>query len=176
MISVVVPTFNRPQGLKLAVESVFAQSLAASGFELVIVDNTPDASAAEMITSLEAACPPSIRFIALHEPAAGVANARNTAMSAVTSNLVAFLDDDQSAPETWLETLLDNYRAYPAAVTFGPVIIWTFSVGGWITCYPYVSTVLTSKYPFRRAAVHRPTFRKHSHDRNRLYNFARAWH
>lgn len=121
MISVVVPTFNRPEGLKLAVESVFAQTLAGSGFELVIVDNTPDATAAEMIASLEASCPPSIRFIALHEPAAGVANARNTAMSAVSSNLVAFLDDDQSAPENWLEKLLENYRAYPAAVTFGPV-------------------------------------------------------
>ena len=122
MISVVIPTFNRPQGLKLAVESVFAQTLAGSGFELIIVDNTPDATAAEMIANLEAACPTSIRFIALHEPAAGVANARNTAMSAVSSNLVAFLDDDQSAPETWLEKLLENYRAYPAAVTFGPVI------------------------------------------------------
>jgi glycosyltransferase involved in cell wall biosynthesis len=122
MISVVVPTFNRPQGLKVAVESVFAQTLTASGFELVIVDNTPDATAAEMIANLEAACPPSIRFIALHEPAAGVANARNTAMSAVSSDLVAFLDDDQSAPENWLEKLLENYRAYPAAVTFGPVI------------------------------------------------------
>lgn len=122
MISVVVPTFNRPQGLTVAVESVFAQTLTASGFELVIVDNTPDATAAEMIANLEAACPPSIRFIALHEPAAGVANARNTAMSAVSSDLVAFLDDDQSAPENWLEKLLENYRAYPAAVTFGPVI------------------------------------------------------
>lgn len=122
MISVVVPTFNRPAGLKVAVESLFAQTLSAKGFDLIIVDNTPDASASDMIAQLRKTCPEPIRFIALHEPAAGVANARNTAMEAVETDLVAFLDDDQSAPTTWLESLLDNYRAYPAAVTFGPVL------------------------------------------------------
>lgn len=122
MISVVVPTFNRPEGLKTAVESLFAQTFAASGFDLIIVDNTPDATASDMIAQLRKACPSSIQFIALHEPAAGVANARNTAMNAVKTDLVAFLDDDQSAPTDWLEQLLANYRAYPAAVTFGPVI------------------------------------------------------
>ena len=122
MISVVVPTFNRPAGLKLAVESLFAQTASATGFDLIIVDNTPDASASNMIAQLRKACPKTIRFIALHEPAAGVANARNTAMEAVETDLVAFLDDDQSAPPKWLESLLDNYRAFPAAVTFGPVL------------------------------------------------------
>ncbi len=121
MISVVIPTFDRPEGLKRAVRSVFSQSLVRKGFELVIVDNTPDATANEAISELRSACPESITFVALHEPAAGVANARNTAMSVVSSGLVAFLDDDQSAPETWLETLLADYKKVPAAVTFGPV-------------------------------------------------------
>lgn len=122
MISVVVPTFNRPEGLKTAVESLFMQTMSTSGFDLIIVDNTPDASASDMISYLRKSCPKAIRFIALHEPAAGVANARNTAMEAVETDLVAFLDDDQSAPANWLENLLENYRQYPAAVTFGPVI------------------------------------------------------
>ncbi|MEL6724770.1 MAG: glycosyltransferase family A protein [Pseudomonadota bacterium] len=121
MISVVIPTFNRPEGLKRAVMSVFGQSLVPEGFELVIVDNTPEATAAEAIAELRRVCPETITLIALHEPAAGVANARNTAMASVDASLVAFLDDDQSAPDTWLETLLANYRKFPAAVTFGPV-------------------------------------------------------
>lgn len=121
MISVVVPTFNRPDGLKRAVTSVFRQTLATEGFDLIIVDNAPDASAAEAIEELRRACPETINFIALHEPAAGVANARNCAMRAVKTDLVAFLDDDQSAPKTWLEALLTSYRQFPAVVTFGPV-------------------------------------------------------
>ncbi len=121
MITVIVPTFNRPDGLKRAVISVFKQTVTPSGFALIIVDNTPDATAAEAIEELRAVCPETIDMVALHEPAAGVANARNLAMSAVKTDLVAFLDDDQSAPNDWLERLLDNHRRYPAAVTFGPV-------------------------------------------------------
>src|SRR6056297_3519888 len=122
MISVIVPTFDRPDGLIRAVESLYQQTLARTGFELIIVDNTPEATASEAIAALRAKCPSAISLITLHEPAAGVANARNTAMSAAGASLVAFLDDDQSAPETWLEALLESYRKFPAAVTFGPVL------------------------------------------------------
>ncbi|MEO1660806.1 MAG: glycosyltransferase family 2 protein [Pseudomonadota bacterium] len=122
MISVVVPTFNRPEGLCRAVESLYRQTLAKAGFDLIIVDNAPNASASAAIAELRQTCPPMINLITLHEPAAGVANARNCAMTAVETDLVAFLDDDQSAPETWLEALLANYRAFPAAATFGPVL------------------------------------------------------
>ena len=121
MISVIVPTFNRPDGLQRAVHSLFRQTYAATGFQLVIVDNTPDATAANAIASLLSECPSTIDLLAIHEPAPGVANARNTAMSVAEFDLVAFLDDDQTAPPDWLENLLENYRHFPAAVTFGPV-------------------------------------------------------
>lgn len=121
MISVVVPTFNRPDGLQAAVRSLFRQSYATQGFRLVIVDNTPQATASEAIAQLVSECPENIALVAVHEPAPGVANARNTAMSLVETDLVAFLDDDQTAPPNWLENLLSNYEQFPAAVTFGPV-------------------------------------------------------
>jgi len=122
MISVVIPTFNRPKGLRRAVESVFAQTLVEEGFDLILVDNTPDATAADSIAALRLVCPKTINLISLHEPAAGVANARNCAMRAVQTDLVAFLDDDQSAPESWLERLIANHKRFPATVTFGPVL------------------------------------------------------
>lgn len=121
MISVIVPTFNRPDSLQRAVRSLFAQTLAATGFTLIIVDNTPHNTASQTIATLRSECPESITLITLHEPVAGVANARNAAMSAVKGSLVAFLDDDQSAPADWLERLLAAHEATPAAVTFGPV-------------------------------------------------------
>lgn len=121
MISVIVPTFNRPESLKRAVRSLFAQTLAASGFTLIIVDNTPRATASDAIAELRRDCPDTITLFSLHEPAPGIANARNAAMNALQGPLVAFLDDDQSAPSNWLERLLAAYEATPAAVTFGPV-------------------------------------------------------
>lgn len=121
MISVMVPTFDRPEGLKSAVRSLFRQSYAQTGFKLIIVDNTPGATASEAIAQLVSECPSTIDLVAIHEPAPGVANARNTAMTVVETDLVAFLDDDQTAPDNWIESLLSNYQRFPAAVTFGPV-------------------------------------------------------
>ncbi len=121
-LTVIVPTFNRPDSLIRAVRSLFAQTVTASGFTIVIVDNSPDASAANAVATLRNMCPVKIKLVTLHEPNAGVATARNTAMSVVKTDLVAFLDDDQSAPKEWLERLVGAYRAYPAPVTFGPVV------------------------------------------------------
>lgn len=120
-LTVIVPTFNRPDSLIRAVRSLFAQTIAKSGFTVIIVDNAPEASAAHAITCLRNMCPAKIKLVTLHEPNAGVANARNRAMSAVRTDLVAFLDDDQSAPRDWLAQLLSAYKVFPAAVTFGPV-------------------------------------------------------
>lgn len=122
MINVIVPTFERPDSLKRAVESLFKQTLASkTGFQIILVDNTPTATASRVIAELQCKCPNTLKFNCLHEPSPGVANARNAAMKAVTGPLVAFLDDDQSAPPTWLERILAAYEARPAAVTFGPV-------------------------------------------------------
>ncbi|MEO1641805.1 MAG: glycosyltransferase [Pseudomonadota bacterium] len=122
-VTVVIPTFNRPDGLTQAVLSVYDQTLVdKAGFALVIVDNHPDGTGGKAIEKLRKLCPVSIEFTTVHEPRAGVANARNAAMARVETDLVAFLDDDMTAPRDWLERLLDGYHAYPAPVTFGPVV------------------------------------------------------
>ena len=122
MLTVIVPTFDRPQSLQRAVQSLFKQTLAqTTGFTLIVVDNTPSGSAAATLEALKRDCPQTIAMKTLHAPEPGVANARNAAMAAVEGSLVAFLDDDQSAPPEWLEHLLAAYERTPAAVTFGPV-------------------------------------------------------
>ncbi len=120
-VTVVIPTFRRLDGLSAAVQSVFAQENCAP-FALLIVDNDPQASAKQTIESLRAKTPASITLNYLHEPNPGVANARNCAIDAVESPLIAFLDDDQTAPPHWLARLLDAQARFPAAVIFGPVL------------------------------------------------------
>jgi glycosyltransferase involved in cell wall biosynthesis len=90
---------------------------------LVIVDNDPEHSAEQAIEQLRLEAPPNLTFISAHEPRAGVANARNCAMEHVKTDLIAFLDDDQSAgdPE-WLEKLYRLHKELKAAVTFGPLM------------------------------------------------------
>ena len=57
----------------------------------------------------------------VHEPAAGVANARNAGMTQATGGLIAFLDDDEEASPGWLAALIEAQRRFDADVVFGPV-------------------------------------------------------
>ena len=120
-ITVVIPTYNRPESLHRAVESLFWQSVRKEGFTVLIADNSAEASARFAFDALVGKAPEGITLHYVHAPAPGVANARNAAMDALTTQLVAFLDDDQSAPVHWLEELLATYEGYGAAVTFGPI-------------------------------------------------------
>ncbi len=123
-ISIIIPTFQRPDGLLVAARSVFKQTmLDKTDCTLIIVDNDPAASARDSIEILRAEAPENLRFIAAHEPDAGVANARNCAIDLVDSDLIAFLDDDQSAQNAdWLEKLYDLHMELKPAVVFGPLI------------------------------------------------------
>jgi len=119
-VTVVIPTFRRPDDLVRAAGSVLLQT-GCPPFDLLIVDNDPGASAREAAASLRARLPASITLSYRHEPRAGVANARNAAVETVRTRLIAFLDDDQTAAADWLASLMDCHTRFPAAVTFGPV-------------------------------------------------------
>ena len=100
--------------------SVLAQqAVDFAALEIVVVDNDQVPSARATIEALAAgaACP--IHYV--HEPRAGVANARNAGMAKASGALIAFLDDDEEAPEGWLSALLAAQVRYDADVVFGPV-------------------------------------------------------
>lgn len=122
-LTIVIPTFQRPDDLIIAVRSVYSQTiLAKTNCTLIIIDNDPYASAAIAIETLRAEAPAELTFIADHEPRPGVANARNCAMEHVTTDLVAFLDDDQSAGDAkWLERLCRLHMELQPSVIFGHV-------------------------------------------------------
>lgn len=112
-VSIIIPTFRRPGRAVDAARSALAQ---AEDFEVVLVDNDPAGSA---LAPLRAISDP--RIVVIHEPRAGVANARNAGLRAARGELIAFLDDDELAPETWLAELLRVQAAHRADVVFGPV-------------------------------------------------------
>jgi succinoglycan biosynthesis protein ExoM len=120
LISIAIPTQRRPQGLAVAVRSVFRQEgVSLERLELVIVDNdaVPSAKATAEALAAEAAFP--VRYV--HEPAPGVANARNALLAAAKGELIAFIDDDEEAAPGWLAALVDTQSRYGADVVFGPV-------------------------------------------------------
>lgn len=119
-VSVIIPTFRRPEGLDRAMASVLIQTaLSDTPVSLVVCDNSPEASARAQVAGLAAIAPIAITYV--HEPRTGVANARNAAVDASEAEFIAFLDDDEEAPAGWLAALLDTRARFGADVVFGPV-------------------------------------------------------
>lgn len=114
-VSIIIPTFRRPERAVEAARSALAQACAAS-FEVVLVDNDPEGSALAPLRALD-----DPRVVVRHEPCPGVANARNAGLRAARGELIAFLDDDEIAPANWLAELLRVQASENADVVFGPV-------------------------------------------------------
>lgn len=118
-VSVMIPTFRRPESFLRAARSVLRQEGLLQPPQLVAVDNSPEGSAARAFEVLRRETDAPLAL--LHEPRPGVANARNAGMAAVAGALVAFLDDDEEAPPTWLAALLRVQAQTAADAVFGPV-------------------------------------------------------
>ena len=119
-ISIVIPTQRRPGPLALAARSALRQrGVDMTCVELVIVDNDAVPSGQPVADTLrnEFATP----IVYAHEPRPGVAHARNAGMAAASGDLIAFLDDDEEAPDGWLAALLATQGRHEADVVFGPV-------------------------------------------------------
>ena len=93
-VTIMIPTQRRPDGLAVAARSVFGQvGVDPATLELVIVDNDQVPSARPVAEDLAKNAP--FPLIYVHEPKAGVANARNAGMAKASGDLIAFLDDDE---------------------------------------------------------------------------------
>lgn len=85
-ISAIIPTYNRAQFVKEAVESVLAQSF--TDIELIIIDDGSDDKTGEALSDYKEA----IRYI--HQENKGVSAARNLGIKLAEGEYIAFLDSD----------------------------------------------------------------------------------
>jgi len=113
-LSVVIPTHNRPQNLRLTLEALGRQSLPREEFEIIVVDDGSRRDAAEQ--NRELCRTHHARLI--EKPQGGLASARNRGAEEARGEFLYFLDDDvQAAPESCREILNSHAAAgEPVAV------------------------------------------------------------
>jgi glycosyltransferase involved in cell wall biosynthesis len=119
-VSVVVATRNRAERLMGLINSLEAQSLDPSHFELVVVDDGSTDGTAERLAAASSRC--SFAITVRPSTGAGIAVARNRGWRAARSSLVAFTDDDCEVAPTWLETLVIAARDGEGDVIYGPTL------------------------------------------------------
>ncbi len=109
LVTVVIPTRNRPELVKRAVESALAQTYAA--IDVIVVIDGPDPNTME---SLNGVADPRLTVIAL-ETNIGAAKARNLAVERAKGAWIAFLDDD----DYWLpEKIAVQMAARPPGLRY----------------------------------------------------------
>lgn len=93
-ISVVLPTHNRPQFVKEAIDSVLCQTF--QNFELIVVDDGSDDETQSVVESYLH----DNRVQLITQPNRGVSSARNAGLKKASAKWIAFLDsDDKWLPE-----------------------------------------------------------------------------
>lgn len=96
--SVVIPTYNRPEYLREAIQSVVSQTFA--DFELIVVDDSPEETARPVIESFA-----DVRLsYVTNDHSSGGAGTRNAGIERARGTWVAFLDDD----DLWLPQKLER--------------------------------------------------------------------
>jgi hypothetical protein len=94
-VSVIIPTYNRPELLRVAVESVLAQTYPA--VEIIVVDD----GSTDDTTSMMAQYAGRVTYI--RQANEGVEAARNRGIQAASGEYMTFLDDDDLLLPTKLE-------------------------------------------------------------------------
>lgn len=124
-ISVVVPTYKRPELLKKCVEALAAQQFPMDDYEMIIVSDGPDLQTHDMLNNLQHLTHPFVQYLALARNS-GPAAARNAGWRAANGMLIAFTDDDTQPARHWLQSLWENYMLIrlPGRIAFsGRVVV-----------------------------------------------------
>lgn len=104
-ITVVVPTFRRPDGLTRALEALAGQQDPGAPWDVVVVDNDDPPGAQPVFSGLAPHFNGRARLV--REARRGASRARNAGIAAASGEVVAFLDDDVVPAGDWLRQLVE---------------------------------------------------------------------
>lgn len=114
LVSVVVPTFRRPELLRRCLDALLAQSIHPSLYEIVVADDGPDDAVRTLVESTRARC--ALRYVPV-TATQGAAGARNAGWRAARGEVIAFTDDDTLPDRRWLLAGLRAMSGGACAVT-----------------------------------------------------------
>jgi glycosyltransferase involved in cell wall biosynthesis len=124
-ISVIIPTHNRCNALKRALDALSIQTYRPEQFEVVIVADGCTDDTLEMLGSYSA----PFRLHLLEQSNQGPAGARNHGVDCASGRLLIFLDDDVESSQSLVEAHLSAHRQYPDHVIIGyyPTVVYDHS-------------------------------------------------
>lgn len=119
-VSVVVPTYKRPQMILRCLNSLGDQDFDRNRFEILVVD---DGSKDETKDSVGkwAKQHPDIEFTYIAQDNSGPASARNRGIEKARAEIIAFTDDDCEVDRSWLSAIYKYLNKNPNKLGVGGV-------------------------------------------------------
>jgi glycosyltransferase involved in cell wall biosynthesis len=123
-ISAIIPTYNRAEFLREAIQSVlnqdyFSQDAKVCKWELLVVDDGSTDNTKDVVDAFG----PSVRYHYLEHK--GVSTARNLGLEMTRGEFVAFLDSDDLWKKEKLSTQMKFMQSHPEAMVCCTEEIWT---------------------------------------------------
>ena len=126
-VTIGIVTYKRPESLARTLRSIDSapSSSVGDGYAwtlscVLVVDNDPDRTAEEVVTSVtEEAGSLPVRYVS--EPTRGLAAVRNRALDETTTDVLVFIDDDEEALHGWPDGLIRVMASTGAGLVGGPV-------------------------------------------------------
>lgn len=106
-VTVIIPTKNRPEDLKQAVESILSQCYLPN--QLVIVDQSTDQGSQEKISSLPV--PNETELTYIYDPSIlGLVDAKRVGVENSHNEIICFLEDDVVLNDTYISEIMIGFR------------------------------------------------------------------
>ncbi len=131
-ISVILPTLNRADSLREALERLKAQETGGRfTYEMIVVDNGSTDHTRRVVEALQPAFPVPLRYV--YEAQRGRPCAVNAGMAMAGGGLFVFTDDDILTPPGWLAAMWTCFQEeHPDGIAGRVVPLWLASPPEWL--------------------------------------------
>lgn len=109
LVSVIIPVYNDPDGLKDTLESLVVQDFPPENFEIIIADNGSTDDTLKVANEFIQKYPKLIRFVIEDKVQSSYA-ARNKGIKASKAPIIAFIDSDMTVEEDWLSRAIESMK------------------------------------------------------------------
>jgi glycosyltransferase involved in cell wall biosynthesis len=118
LVSIVVPTWNRPAHLKECLASLIAQEYPKSAYEIIVADDGSSVETAAVTQGIQIEAG-SLRVRHCRQEHRGVNAARNLGIETAVGEFIAFIDDDELVPPGYLEQAVLLMDQHPDVIGVG---------------------------------------------------------
>ncbi len=135
-LSVIICTYNREKYIGNLLESIAANTLPKSDYEILLVDNNCTDNTKQVCLDF-AAKHQDINFRYLVEQEQGLSAARNKGIREAKGDILVYVDDDALVDEWYLKTFADFFNSNPTIdAAGGPIIpLYETQEPKWMTRY-----------------------------------------